>query len=220
MGPSCPPKWASSLTSCTPTAAPRSRSSRTAGSLLRCWQFRAGRAIRLQIAQGVLDAGQEMLEQRRVPEDRRARPQRTVEHAALPIRANPRHGKIFVRPAHWQDTAVWRKAGLLHIDAEKYMEMVAQGRLLELKGLVGNLKFLAVKYGIQRALLVLHLHRHGLPIPGMSAVLGRPQHLAERRPLVVLGILHEGRNGIVNSHEPLAPRDVGQQQILQLRVFK
>jgi hypothetical protein len=54
----------------------------------------------------------------------------------------------------------------------------------------------------------------------MPAVLGRAQHLAERRPLDILGILNECRDGVVNSHEPLSARDVGQQRFSQLRVLE
>src|ERR1019366_5876930 len=130
--------------------------------------------IRLQIAQGVLDAGQEVLEQRRVPKDGRAVPQRAVEHAALLIRTDPGDGKILVRHPHRQNAPPGRKPRLVHVDAEQHVQMIAQDRLLELECLVGNLEFIAVKHGIQRALRVLHLHRHGFPIPGMSAVLVAP----------------------------------------------
>ena len=54
----------------------------------------------------------------------------------------------------------------------------------------------------------------------MPAVLGRAQHLPEGRPLVVLGILHESGDGIVNTHEALAPRNEPEQRLPQLRIVE
>ena len=100
------------------------------------------------------------------------------------------------------------------------MQAVAKNRLLKLKRLVGNLKVLAPERGVDRVAWILHPHRHHFAIPGMSAVLGPADHPAELGPLIVLGILHEGRDGIVNADESFSAFDKAEQGSPQLRVVE
>ena len=145
-------------------------------------------------------------------------PEAAVEHAALALTPNPAHGKVHVLFADRQNPA--RRARLLGVDAQQHMQAVAKNRLLQLKRLVGNLKVLAPERGVDRVAWILHLHRHHFAVPGMSAVLGATDHPAELGPLIVLRILHEGRDRIVNADESFAAFDEAEQGRPQLRVVE
>ena len=111
-------------------------------------------------------------------------------------------------------------AGLLGVDPQQHVQAVAENGLLKLKRLVGNLKVLAPERGVDRVAGILDLHRHHFAIPGMAAVLGPTKHPAELGPLVVLRILHEGRDGIVNADESFAALDKAEQRRPQLRIVE
>ena len=100
---------------------------------------RAGGGVGLEIAQRVLDAGQDVLHHRGIREDAGTVRQPVVEHAAFAFVADPAQGEVLVLRAHRQH-GVLRLPGLLHIDAEQHVQVVAQGGLLQLVHFVGDLK--------------------------------------------------------------------------------
>src|SRR6185436_13043034 len=122
---------------------------------------------------------QNVRQQSRMPEHLWTVTEPAVEHAPFLIRAGPTHRKILVLLPRRENPAVRRDSGLLRIDPQQHMQMIAQHRLLKLKRLIGDLEILSLKYRIQRTPRVLNFDRHGLAVPGMSAVLGRPNHLSE-----------------------------------------
>src|SRR4051794_30802863 len=85
----------------------------------------SGRVVGLQITQRVLNARQKMLEQRRIPKDGWPVPDRAIEYPAFLIAADPAHRKILVLAANRQYVAVGSEAGLFHIDAQEYVQMIA-----------------------------------------------------------------------------------------------
>src|SRR5208337_3469438 len=66
----------------------------TAGGML----LRAGRRVRVQVAQGVLQSGQPVLQHGRVPVRLVPMPKRAVEDAALPVLVDPAQGEVVVGP--------------------------------------------------------------------------------------------------------------------------
>ena len=125
---------------------------------------------------------------------------------------NPAHGEVHVLLADRQNPP--RSARLSGVDARQDMQAVAKNRLLKLKRLVGDLKLLALERGVDRVGSILDPHRHYFAVPGMSAVLGATEHPAKLGPLVVLRMLHEGRDGIVNADEAFSAFDEGEEEAL------
>src|SRR5208282_1598240 len=60
--------------------------------------LRAGCRVRVQIAQRVLQTGQPVLQNGRIPERLVPMPKRTVEDTALSVRMDPAQGEVVVGP--------------------------------------------------------------------------------------------------------------------------
>src|SRR5262249_13403044 len=146
-----------------------------------------------QIAKRILNAREEMLQQRRVPKNGWTMPDPAVKYAAFLVAADPAPGKNLFLGTNGENAPGLREPNRLHIDAQQHMQMVAQSGFLKLKSLIRDLERPALKCGVKGTGRVIDLHRHHFAVPGMSAIFGSADHLPERGPLIIFRILHKGR---------------------------
>src|SRR5262245_20383804 len=104
-----------------------------------------------------------------------------IEHAALLVRLDPRHGKIAVgQTLRKKAPRLWVEVALIEIDTQKNVQLRPRVVLAKLIDLLLNRKPLALEGGVHRILQILHANLYGVPrIPGMAAVLVTADHLAE-----------------------------------------
>src|SRR6185436_12194672 len=86
---------------------------------------------------------------------------------------------------------------------------------------IGDGKTSALEDRGKRAFGVVHLECLSVAGgPGVAAVFGAAEHLAEGRPLVVHGVLHEGGDGGVDADETVARGDEIEQRLAQFGVVE